>query len=171
MAIPHATQIQSLETTRRPSRSKESLRLWLRLIALESMVEAEVRRLLRDGFASTLPQFDVLAELEHAGRPLTMSQLSEKLVVSNGNVTGVVARLERDGFVKRESAEEDRRVHFIRLTDKGAAHFARMAAAHEQMIAEKFSALTEAEVQSLQRLLARAKESVLARSARPGAPR
>lgn len=166
VAIPRRARIASFEAIRRWSRGKESLRLWLRLLALEGMIEQDVRRMLRDQFAVTLPQFDVLAELEHAGRPLTMSQLSDELVVSNGNVTGVVDRLERDGLVRRESAPDDRRVHRIGLTDEGAQRFARMASAHEQLIAELFAGLTEAEIRSLQALLHKAKESITARADR-----
>ena len=81
------------------TRAKQSLRLWLRLLACESLVEQTVRTRLRTTFSITLPQFDVLSELERAGDPLTMSQLSQNLMVSNGNVTGVIDRLERDRYV------------------------------------------------------------------------
>lgn len=168
MAIPRAARIQSAETTYRRSRSKESLRLWLRLVALETMVENQVRRMLRERFDVTLPQFDVLAELEHAGRPLTMSQLSAELVVSNGNVTGLVHRLERDGLVARKNALEDRRVHRIQLTEKGAASFARMAGAHEELIAELFAGMSGNEIRDLQSLLRRAKEAIAGRTSRAG---
>ena len=86
------------------SRGKQSLRLWLRLLACENLIEQTVRTRLRVAFDITLPQFDVLSELEHAGNALTMSQLSQKLMVSNGNVTGVVDRLERDGLVRRRAS-------------------------------------------------------------------
>lgn len=168
MTIPRAARIQSAEASSRRSRSKDSLRLWLRLVALETMVENQVRRMLRERFDVTLPQFDVLAELEHAGRPLTMSQLSAELVVSNGNITGLVHRLERDGLVARESALEDRRVHRIRLTEKGAARFARMASVHEEFIAELFSGMSGNEMRDLQSLLRRAKEAIAERASRRG---
>ena len=79
--------------------SKESLRLWLRLLACESMLEQYVRSNLRAEFGITLPQFDVLAELDYMKKPLTMTELSRQLMVSNGNITGVVDRLHRDAYV------------------------------------------------------------------------
>ena len=99
--------------------SKESLRTWLRLLSCETVIEQHLRTLLRQNFSITLPQFDVLSELERAGDPLTMSQLSKELMVSNGNVTGVIDRLEKTGFAKRVRAEHDRRVQYIELTAKG----------------------------------------------------
>ena len=90
-------------------RGKQSLRAWLRLLACENLIEQHLRTRLRQDFDITLPQFDVLSELEHAGEQLTMSRLSEKLMVSNGNVTGVVDRLERDEYVIRQASPTDRR--------------------------------------------------------------
>jgi DNA-binding MarR family transcriptional regulator len=142
------------------SRGKQSLRLWLRLIACENIIEQSVRARLRTEFDVTLPQFDVLSELEYAGVALTMSQLSQKLMVSNGNVTGVVDRLERDGYVQREASPSDRRVQFIALTDKGVAAFQKMAAAHEQWIETLFAGLSGDEIKQLISGLGKAKESI-----------
>ena len=96
-------------------RSKQALRLWLRLLACENTVEQRLRQRLRQTFNVTLPQFDVLAELEHAGKPMTMSALSRDLMVSNGNITGVIDRLVRDGYVQRQASTTDRRVQYISL--------------------------------------------------------
>jgi len=71
-------------------RSKESIRTWLRLLSCETVIEQRIRSKFRENFSVTLPQFDVLSELEHANETLTMSQLSKELMVSNGNITGVV---------------------------------------------------------------------------------
>jgi DNA-binding MarR family transcriptional regulator len=143
-------------------RSKQSLRLWLRLLACENLVEQHVRAQLRTRFEITLPQFDVLAELENAGEALTMSQLSDKLMVSNGNVTGVVDRLERDGHVRRERSATDRRVQFIALTDRGIESFREMADAHEHWITKLFGQLKSTDIKSLLEGLEHAKISISA---------
>ncbi|MFT4581630.1 MAG: DNA-binding MarR family transcriptional regulator [Gammaproteobacteria bacterium] len=143
-------------------RGKQSLRLWLRLLACENLVEQHVRAQLRTRFDITLPQFDVLAELENAGEALTMSQLSDKLMVSNGNVTGVVDRLERDGHVRREPSATDRRVQFIALTDRGIESFREMADAHEHWITKLFGQLKPTDIKSLLEGLEHAKISISA---------
>jgi DNA-binding MarR family transcriptional regulator len=142
------------------ARGKQSLRLWLRLLACENLIEQHVRTQLRKRFDITLPQFDVLAELENAGEALTMSQLSDKLMVSNGNVTGVVDRLERDGHVRRKPSTTDRRVQFIALTDRGIESFREMAAAHEDWITQLFGQLNGTEIKTLLDGLERAKISI-----------
>ena len=140
--------------------SKESLRTWLRLLSCETVIEQQRRTLLRQNFSVTLPQFDVLSELERAGDPLTMSQLSKELMVSNGNVTGVIDRLEKTGFVKRVRAEHDRRIQFIELTAKGRKEFNRMAGRHEHWVAELLSELSMTDMNQLQDLLLKARQSV-----------
>jgi DNA-binding MarR family transcriptional regulator len=142
--------------------SKESLRTWLRLLSCETVIEQHLRTLLRQNFSITLPQFDVLSELERAGDPLTMSQLSKELMVSNGNVTGVIDRLERTGFAKRVRAEHDRRVQYIELTSKGRKEFNKMASRHEKWVAELLSDLSMNEMDQLQDLLLKARQSVSA---------
>jgi DNA-binding MarR family transcriptional regulator len=140
--------------------SKESLRTWLRLLSCETVIERQLRTLLRQTYSVTLPQFDVLSELERAGDPLTMSQLSKELMVSNGNVTGVIDRLEKTDFVKRVRAEHDRRIQYIELTPKGRREFNRMASRHERWVAELLSDLSMTEMNQLQELLLKARESV-----------
>jgi len=140
--------------------SKESLRTWLRLLSCETVIEQHLRTLLRQNFSVTLPQFDVLSELERAGDPLTMSQLSKELMVSNGNVTGVIDRLEKTGFAKRVRAEHDRRVQFIELTSKGRKEFNKMASRHEKWVADLLSDLSMNEMDQLQNLLIKARQSV-----------
>ena len=140
--------------------SKESLRTWLRLLSCETVIEQHLRTLLRQNFSITLPQFDVLSELERAGDPLTMSQLSKELMVSNGNVTGVIDRLEKTGFAKRVRAKHDRRVQYIELTSKGRKEFNKMASRHEKWVAELLSDLSMNEMDQLQDLLLKARQSV-----------
>lgn len=153
----------SAETKAAGSRGKQSLRLWLRLLACENLIEQTVRARLRIAFDITLPQFDVLSELEHAGSALTMSQLSQKLMVSNGNVTGVVDRLERDGLVRRRASSTDRRVQYIELTEQGISLFRDIASEHETWIENLLGDLSPNEIKALITGLGKAKDSIAAR--------
>lgn len=136
--------------------SKERLRLWLRLLKSTRVVEAELREKLRLEFASTLPRFDVMAALHRHPKGLKMSELSRFLMVSNGNVTGIVDRLTEEGFALREQVPGDRRAARARLTKKGIEEFARQAAAHEawvdQLLAEIDPALAAELGQALTRI-------------------
>jgi len=114
--------------------SKERLRLWLHLLRATRAIEAELRERLRVTFAMTLPQFDVMAALYREEEGLRMTELSRRLLVSNGNVTGIVERLVSDGLVVRESAVDDRRSFLVRLTPKGEADFAAIAKAHQEWV-------------------------------------
>ncbi|MEP4036118.1 MarR family transcriptional regulator [Pseudophaeobacter sp.] len=122
--------------------SKDRLRLWLRLLKATRSVESALRENLRQEFQTTLPRFDVMAALSQHGQGLKMSELSNVLKVSNGNVTGIVERLVEDGHVLREKVPGDRRASRVRLTPEGEAEFARQAAAHEDWIDEIFAAVT-----------------------------
>ncbi len=146
--------------------SKQSLRLWLRLLTCANVIEKRVREQLRAEFGTTLPRFDVLAALEHAPDELTMGELSKRLMVSNGNVTGIVVRLEKEGLVARRTASQDRRTNFVRLTDQGLAEFSAMAALHENWIDRMFADLDDEEIASLMELLDRMKASLAAEEAR-----
>lgn len=143
-------------------RSKEAIRTWLRLLSCETVIEQQLRSLLRNQFSVTLPQFDVLSELERAGTQMTMSELSNKLMVSNGNVTGVIDRLEKNGYVTRTRAEHDRRVQFIGLTEKGLREFDEMANSHEAWLSELLSELSLNDMSSLQNLLLKTRNSATA---------
>jgi DNA-binding MarR family transcriptional regulator len=119
--------------------SKQRLRLWLRLLRATRAIEAELRERLRVQFAITLPQFDVLAALARSEDGITMTELSRMLIVSNGNVTGIIDRLAADRLVTRQSSPDDRRSFLVRLTPKGQATFAAVARAHEQWIDKMLS--------------------------------
>ncbi len=114
--------------------SKQRLPLWIRLQRATRAMEAEMRANLRVKFAVTLPQFDVMAALARTERGITMTELSRMLMVSNGNVTGIVDRLVREKLVLREAPAEDRRSFIVQMTPKGLARFAVLADAHEQWV-------------------------------------
>ncbi len=148
----------------RPEEHKDELRLWLRMLTCTTLVEAQIRRRLRATFNLTLPRFDLMAQLERAPEGLTLGELSRRLMVSNGNVTGLVERLAGRGQVERVAHKVDRRVVLVRLTEAGRAEFSRMARAHAAWVGALFEGLSAEETQTLMRLLGRVKQSV--RSAR-----
>jgi len=133
--------------------SKQKLRLWLGLLRASRAIEGELRARLREEFATTLPKFDVMAALARKGAGMTMTELSRWLMVSNGNVTGIIDRLAAEGMVERRAHEGDRRATFVRLTPKGMQHFAAMAKAHEAWIAELLAGVGREDTDTLVGLL------------------
>ncbi|MGH8674304.1 MAG: MarR family winged helix-turn-helix transcriptional regulator [Burkholderiales bacterium] len=134
-----------------------ALRLWLRLLTCSQLIERHVRSRLRGRFATTLPRFDLMAQLERHPGGLKMNELSRRLMVTGGNVTGIVDQLVREGLVER-NADADRRAFRVRLTRAGERAFGEMARAHEQWIAELLAGLTRREHGELFKLLARLKQ-------------
>ena len=134
---------------------KQALRLWLRLLACSSLIEKTVRSRLAADFDTTLPRFDVLAALERAPEGLQLGALSRRLRVSNGNVTGVVARLTAEGLIRRTVDARDGRVYRVALTPAGREAFLEMAGAHEVWIETLFAGLTGGEQAELLALLTR----------------
>ena len=147
------------ENDTRPT--KDTLRLWLRALTFTNLVEQRIRSLLHANFGVTLPRFDVMAALYDAPAGLSMGEVSRRLMVSNGNVTGIVERLAREGLVWRRTNPEDRRSQLVRLTDSGRTTFEGMAEAHEDWIVSMLSGLSEEEAEQLKYLLGKAKQSVV----------
>lgn len=141
----------------------EALRLWLRLFTCATMIERTVDSALKREFRSSLPRFDLLAQLDRAPHGLRMGELSARILTTGGNVTFLVAALEREGLVTRRVAPDDRRAAVVRLTAAGRRHFAAMARAHERLIARLFDGLGPAERRTLHTLLGTLKQRV-----RPG---
>ena len=135
--------------------SKRRLRLWLRLLNVTRSTESELREFLRVEHGSTLPRFDVMAALRRADDELTMSELSRRLLVSNGNTTTVVDRLELDGLVTRTPSAADRRVVHVALTKAGRRRFDELAAEHEARLDSLFAGVSAADVDALEELLQR----------------
>ena len=155
-AIPLDAETKAVEG---PEHHADELRLWLRLLTCTTLIEGEVRRRLRERFRVTLPRFDLMAQLDRAPAGMTLSDLSKRMMVSNGNLTGLVERLVDSGHLARRVSENDRRAQVISLTPLGRAEFRAMAAAHEGWIAQVFGDLTAAVVDQLMRLLGKAKAS------------
>src|ERR1700722_2856143 len=143
----------------RPHDHHDELRLWLRLLTCTTLIEGEVRRRPRGNFAVTLPRFDLMAQLDKTPDGMTLGELSSRMMVSNGNVTGLVERLVADGLIARKAAPNDRRAQIVRLTPAGRRSFRAMARAHESWIARIFTDLKPAEMSALMGLLAKAKRS------------
>ena len=155
-AIPLDAETKAVET---PEDHRDELRLWLRLLTCSTLIEGEVRRRLRERFDVTLPRFDLMAQLDKAPDGMTLSDLSKRMMVSNGNLTGLVDRLVASGHLDRRVSETDRRAQMVRLTAAGRAEFRAMAAEHEAWIADLFGDLNPREQKDLMRLLKKIKLS------------
>ncbi|MBT4871669.1 MAG: MarR family transcriptional regulator [Marinovum sp.] len=129
--------------------AKERLRLWLKLLKASSLIEDEIRRRLRAEFKSTLPRFDVMSALERAPEGLKMSQISKRLRVSNGNITGIVDKLTDEGLALRVAVPGDRRANLIHLTPKGQRVFAEHAKTHAGWINEILAELNEDDIDGM----------------------
>lgn len=138
----------------------DSLRVWLRLLSCTTLIENQISSRLRGEFDTTLPRFDAMAQLARYPDGLLMSELSQRLMVSNGNITGITDNLERDGLVERILLPEDRRVRKVRLTDKGRTTFDQMALTHKTWIHDCLNSLTIEEQQVLYTLLGKLKRGV-----------
>ena len=137
-----------------------ALRIWLRLLTCTQMIERVVRSRLRERFATTLPRFDLMAQLERHPEGLKMNELSRLLMVTGGNVTAIVDQLEKEGLVER-GEPHDRRAWRIRLTSGGRRTFAEMARAHEHWVVELLSGLSRREHDELLKLLAKLKQHAM----------
>ena len=138
----------------------ESLVLWLRMLSCTMRVENEIRSRLRGEFGITLPRFDLMAQLERHPEGLRMGELSKRMMVTGGNVTGITDQLEEENLVVREPAPEDKRAFVVKLTPAGRRAFARMASVHESWIAELFSGLPTTSKTQLIDLLSNLKSSL-----------
>src|SRR3954463_14608116 len=139
------------------SEDHRALRIWLRLLTCTQLIERQVRSRLREQFSTTLPRFDLMAQLERHPEGLKMNELSRLLMVTGGNVTAIVDQLEKEGLVERFDEPADRRAFRIHLTRAGEKSFAEMARAHEEWVVDLLSGLSRREQDDLLRLLAKAK--------------
>jgi DNA-binding MarR family transcriptional regulator len=151
----------------RPHDHKDELRLWLRLFACKELIESEVRRRLRESFNLTLPRFDLMAQLDRAPKGMTLGELSQRMMVSNGNVTGLVDRLVEQGLIDRRPSPKDRRAQIVTLTAEGRRFFRAIARANGDWIGEMFADLSPSDIESLLRLLAKTKMSARRAIGRP----
>lgn len=146
--------------TRLQEDDHHSIKLWLRLLTCSSLIESRLRTALRENFDTTLPRFDFMAQLERAAEGLTMGELSQRMMVSGGNVSGIATQLEGEGLIERNAVPGNRRTVVVRLTPAGKRVFARMAAAHEEWVIGMLGHLERKEVDQLMRLLKRVKQGL-----------
>lgn len=137
-----ATDAPDLESRLQPG-DPHTLQLWLRIASCCTLIENELRRRLRIQFDTTLPRFDLMAQLARSNDGVKMSDLSRRMMVSSGNITGIVDQLERSDLIRRVRPEKDRRSTLVYLTPKGRKTFAKISEAHEQWLTELFSGLQE----------------------------
>ena len=159
----------------------QALKLWLRLLSCTTRVEGAIRNRLRSEFSITLPRFDLMAQLERQPEGLTMGELSQRLMVTGGNVTGITDQLEAEGLVRRAPHPSDRRAYAVQLTPAGKRQFRRMAATPEQWVIELLAGWSPQEKTQVQALLGHLKQHLAAldtaapvkaaRSARPRKPK
>lgn len=135
--------------------SKRRLKMWIRMLGVTRSAESHLREFLRLNHDTTLPRFDVMAALYRRRDGVTMTELSRMLLVSNGNATAVVDRLEKDGLVRRTPSESDRRTVFVALTPEGLAQFEGLAADHEAEVDKVFATVSEADLDTLTDILKR----------------
>lgn len=143
--------------TRTTKDDHQSLRLWLRLLSCSVRIENHVRARLRQEFDTTLPRFDLMAQLERSPEGLRMTELSKRMMVSGGNITGITDQLEGEGLVLRISDHNDRRALTVKLTEKGKMRFREMATHHEEWVTQLFRGLNREEKQELFSLLQKMK--------------
>lgn len=132
---------------------KDRLRLWVRLLTSSRLIEETVRRKLRSELGSTLPRFDVMSALDQSSEGLKMSEISSRLRVSNGNITGIVDKLSAEGLAERVAIPGDRRAHLVRLTAKGRDTFVEHSAAHEDWVDHILQGLNADDVDGMIRRL------------------
>ncbi|MCG2585533.1 MarR family winged helix-turn-helix transcriptional regulator [Massilia sp. TS11] len=149
-------QVLDLES-RLPQDASQSIKLWLRMLSCTTRIENEIRSRLRARFDITLPRFDLMAQLERFPDGLRMGELSKRMMVTGGNVTGITDQLEQEKLVMRVLDPKDRRAYSVKLTGAGRRVFAEMAAEHEAWISELLGELSSDEKAQLIALLSRLK--------------
>jgi DNA-binding MarR family transcriptional regulator len=148
------------------SEHPEALRLWLRLLTCTQLIEKQVRVELRERFDTTLPRFDLMSQLERNPDGLKMNELSRRMMVTGGNITGITDQLVTEGLVERLEVAGDRRAFRVRLTALGRKSFEDMARQHEGWIVDAFSGLSVREIDALHKLLGKVKQHHMAAPAK-----
>ena len=143
------------------SEHPEALRLWLRLLTCTQLIEKKVRSQLRESFDTTLPRFDLMAQLERSPEGMKMNELSRRMMVTGGNITGITDQLVREGQVERLEVDGDKRAFRVRLTLRGRDTFNAMAAQHEEWIVDSFAGLSDRDIEQLHKLLGKVKQHQL----------
>lgn len=137
------------------------IRIWLRLLTCANLIERRVRKNLRDNFDTTLPRFDVLAQVDRTPEGQPMRELSRRMMVTNGNITPLVDRLVEDSLINRTPSPEDRRVQHVNLTPEGKEILDEMIPAHNSWVNTLMADLDRENASDLYALLGELKQSIL----------
>lgn len=156
-SAPEAARVFDLET-RVTQDDHQALKLWLRMLSCTVLIENEIRSRLRSEFSATLPRFDLMAQLERHPHGLRMGELSKRMMVTGGNVTGITDQLEQEKLVARVPDPSDRRAYSVKLTPAGRRAFEKMAAVHEGWVTEMMGGLSPTEKTRLLELLSKVKQ-------------
>jgi DNA-binding MarR family transcriptional regulator len=140
--------------------NKQSLRLWLRLLSCTRLIENQIRSNLRESFDTTLPRFDVMAQLYRYPDGLRMGEISQLLMVTGGNITGIIDQLEQEILVERTTDPKDRRAYVVRLTKSGKNAFESMSSEHREWVAALTEGLDADEQELMQQLLTKLRDSL-----------
>jgi len=143
--------------TRLIEQDHHSIKLWLRLLTCSSLIERKLRTALREEFDTTLPRFDFLAQLDRVPEGLSMGELSNRMMVSGGNVSGIAGQLVKEGLISRRAVPENRRTFIVKLSPKGRRFFQKMAVRHEQWIIALLGELSMEDVNQAMGLLGKVK--------------
>ena len=163
MNNPDSTVVALDHESRLQEDDHHSIRLWLRLLTCSNLIETRLRSRLREEFGITLPRFDFLAQLERAPDGLTMGELSQRMMVSGGNISGIATQLESEGLIDRSPVPGNRRTYCVRLTERGREQFVRMARLHEQWVIEMLGDLSLKEVDQMMHGLKKLKAGLASR--------
>jgi DNA-binding MarR family transcriptional regulator len=154
--------------TRAALTDQVDLRLWLRMMAVHKLITNEARRRLRIAFNMSLSRFDLMAQLESTRAGLRIGEISNRLMVTTGNITGLTDELEADGLVERAADPRSRRASLVRLTPKGRKLFRAAAKANAAWIAEFFSVLSTKDKKMMFEFFGEQKVFLLTRVQQPG---
>lgn len=135
--------------SRLSAEDQSEMRLWLRMLSCTTLIENEIRSRLRREFKTTLPRFEMMAQLYERPEGMRMTELSRRMLVTNGNVTGITDQLEKEGFVERHRQAHDRRSSLLRLTTQGRKQYQTMAAAYQDWLGAFFAPLSQTNQEKL----------------------
>lgn len=140
--------------------NKKNIRLWLYLLSTVKIIESELQLRMRNNFNSSLSRFDILSQLERNPEGIRMGLLSELIIVTAGNITGLATRLEKDGLIVRLPDPDDRRASIIKITQTGLDLFYEMKTQHQAWINELLAGIKSEDKEILSSLLSSAKSKV-----------
>jgi MarR family transcriptional regulator, organic hydroperoxide resistance regulator len=127
------------------------VKVWVSLARVSTLLERRFAQALA-AHGLSLSQFDVLATLWH-GEGITQQELAERLLVTKGNVVGLIDRVSAAGWVERRCDPEDRRANRLYLTDAGRTLLSNVFPCHTADVCKAFGRLTEAELRQMHQLL------------------